>query len=257
METGIKKAALLDLDGTLLPMDTAQFMMAYTNHIAKCVSSWGIGLEPQELVEAIWRSTGAIAQSKDESSSNEDVFWQHLNQLTGVSRQEGEAYFRRYYMSNFSEIQVHCGFQPLVYDLLRDLRAKGYALAIATNPVFPRIAIEKRLTWAGIQDEPFALITDFESSRSAKPQAKYYLDVLEKLGAIPGNCLMIGNDARDDIIPTDALGLRCYMVTDCAMNQDQLPAHVANGNFNMLLRWVRALPEGAAETEMQKKKIDF
>ena len=144
-------------------------------------------------------------------------------------------------------MQVHCGFQPLVYDLLRDLRQRDYALVIATNPVFPKIAIEKRMTWAGVQDEPIALVTDYESCHGAKPQSRYYLEIMGKLGVSPENCIMIGNDARDDVLPTDALGLRCYMLTDCAMNRDLLPDHVANGSFNMLLRWVRAFPGAEAD----------
>lgn len=245
-----RKAALVDLDGTLLPMDTAQFMQAYTNHIAKCVNAWGIGLEAQELVEAIWRSAGALLQPRDGRDSNEALFWRTFTQLTGVTQKDGDAYFRRYYLSNFSEMQVHCGFQPLVYDLMRDPRRRDYAIAIATNPVFPRIGIEKRLTWAGLKDEEVALITDYESAHWAKPQREYYQEIAEKMGVAAEDCLMIGNDARDDIQPADGLGMRCYMMTDCAVNEDRRPAHVAYGNFNMLLRWVRALPEGTKEPDI-------
>lgn len=250
MAAKLAKAALIDLDGTLLPMDTGQFMQTYTSHVAKCICAWGAGLEPQEMVESIWRSMGALAQERDGTTTNEELFWRSFCQLTGLGRAETDAYFRRYYLSNFAEMQVHCGFQPLVYDLLGELRSRGYAVVIATNPVFPRIALEKRLDWAGVQGENLALITDYESSHWVKPQQAYYREIMQKMGVSAENCLMIGNDARDDMIPADSLGMRCYMVTDCAMNAERLPSHVANGSFNMLLRWVRALPEEEASGEL-------
>lgn len=247
MENTKGKAALVDLDGTLLPMDTSQFMQAYAKHAAKCLSAWGLGLEQQELVETLWRSMGALLQPREGEENNEQVFWRAFAQMSGVPRGTAEPYLNRYYLSNFAEMQVYCDFQPLVYDLLGELRRKGFDIVIATNPLFPRVALEKRMTWAGLQDEEIRLVTDWSVSHAAKPQQAYYLEILQTLGLPRKRCLMIGNDGRDDIAPVDALGMTAYMVTDCAMNADKRPPHVANGNFNMLLRWVRALPEEKGE----------
>ena len=39
--------------------------------------------------------------------------------------------------------------------LLRGLRERGYCLVLATNPIFPAVAVETRLGWVGLRPEDF------------------------------------------------------------------------------------------------------
>ena len=70
-------------------------------------------------------------------------------------------------------------------EIVHTLQGKGYQVAIATNPIFPRIATWSRLAWLGLSAGEFPLVTTFENSHFAKPNPRYYLEVCEKLGVRP------------------------------------------------------------------------
>jgi FMN phosphatase YigB (HAD superfamily) len=89
-------------------------------------------------------------------------------------------------------------------------------VAIATNPMFPRIAVEERLAWAGVPVEQFdyALVTTYENMHATKSHLAYYREILEKLGRRSGECLMVGDNWKMDIVPASAVGLQAYWVTE-------------------------------------------
>ena len=64
---------LFDLDGTLLPMDQEVFVKDYLNRLAAKMVPYGY--DPQMLVKAVWRGTGAMV-ANDGRKSNEAVFWE-------------------------------------------------------------------------------------------------------------------------------------------------------------------------------------
>lgn len=63
------------------------------------------------------------------------------------------------------------------------MKAKGYPLVLATNPLFPRMATLERVAWAGLDPADFVLITTFENCRFTKPNPGYFLEILEVIGA--------------------------------------------------------------------------
>mgnify|MGYP005665026413 CR=1 FL=1 len=93
-------------------------------------------------------------------------------------------------------------------------------IALATIPIFPLIAIEERMRWAGIQDFPFALVTSFEMMHSSKPHPEYYAEIAKLLNCKPEECLMIGNDYHDDMI-AKAVSMQTFLVTDFAMREEK------------------------------------
>ncbi len=234
------KAALIDLDGTLLPMDTPAFMCAFVTHIGEyCAAE--LGMDATALSELIWHATAGILAEKNPHASNADVFWARFEAHCRLPRGAAETIFARYYQGHFSVLAEKCSLQPLAQDLLRMLKERGYVLAVATNPIFPRVALEERLRWAGLSPGDFSYISDYHNSHSAKPNESYYEEILHALRADARQSVMIGNDATDDIIPARRLGMRCYFVTDYGMKARKCPKHVARGDFAMLLNWVRSL----------------
>ena len=63
-------------------------------------------------------------------------------------------------------------------------------MVLATNSIFPRIATENRIRWAGLEPDDFALITTYENSTYCKPNPAYYREVLGKLGLEAEECLV-------------------------------------------------------------------
>ena len=71
---------LLDLDGTLLPMDNDAFTKGYFKLLAAKLSPHGY--EPKQLVDAIWTGTAAMVKN-DGARSNEEVFWKIFADIYG------------------------------------------------------------------------------------------------------------------------------------------------------------------------------
>ena len=98
------------------------------------------------------------------------------------------------------------------------LKEKKYRIVLATNPVFPGIATESRIRWAGLQPSDFELYTTYENSHYCKPNVAYYEEILQKIGCRPEECVMIGNDVAEDMV-VQKIGMRAFLLTDCLINQ--------------------------------------
>ena len=88
---------------------------------------------------------------------------------------------------------------PASVETVHKLKECGYRVALATNPIFPHMATENRIRWAGLVPEDFEIYTTYEASTFCKPNPAYYLEVARTLGVKPEECLMVGNDATEDM----------------------------------------------------------
>ena len=112
---------------------------------------------------------------------------------------------------------------------------------LATNPFFPAIATESRIRWAGLAPEDFELYTTYEYCSYCKPNPKYYLEILEKIGVTPEECMMVGNDVTEDMI-TETLGMQVFLMTDWLINKENKDISVyPNGSYDELLAYVEEM----------------
>ena len=230
------KAVLFDLDGTLLPMDQDLFIKSYFKGIGKKLA--GFGYDGEKAVCTIWTSTMAMINN-DGTTSNEELFWKMAQEVGGMSRCDDEPKFNAFYKENFDELKRTCGYTPKAKQVVDILYEKGYMLALATNPVFPRIATQKRMGWAGLDKSQFALVTTYENCRYCKPNPAYYLDIVKELDMQPTECLMVGNDVREDMI-AQSLGMKVFLLTDCLINRDGKDiSEYPNGNLDDLITFVK------------------
>ena len=128
------------------------------------------------------------------------------------------------------------------------LKKKGYEIVLATNPVFPQMATWQRIDWAGVKPEDFSYITTFENSRRCKPNPEYFKELLDKLKKQPEDCMMVGNDVDDDMLSTDAFGMKNYLITDFLINRNnQDLSRWEHGSFEDFLLYAQGLPEVTRE----------
>ncbi len=114
-------------------------------------------------------------------------------------------------------------------------------MVLATNPIFPAVATQNRIRWAGLQPESFRLYTTYENSHYCKPNLKYYEEILQNIGFQPEECLMIGNDVTEDMV-TAKLGMRVFLLTDCLINQSGADlSPYPQGGFQELQAYLREL----------------
>ena len=154
----------------------------------------------------------------DGSRSNQEAFMDDFMEKLNVE-EEDEAQkikgrFDNFYQTDFKELAKYFKLdKETPAEIIKYLKSKGKKLVLATNPLFPVEAVEARLEWVNIDPTDFALITNYENMSYAKPNPEYYQEILEKIEESPDNCLMIGNDLKEDAIAS-RLGIETMIVED-------------------------------------------
>ena len=229
---------LFDLDGTLLPMDQEKFIHAYMTGLTRKAAMHGY--DPETVPGAIWAGTKAMMKN-DGLSRNDKVFWDTFSALCHKDARQDIAIFDEFYRKEFQDIRTVCGFDPRAAEAIRQIKAMGYQVALATNPLFPAIATHSRTRWAGLDPEDFDLITTYENSRHSKPNPAYYQDVMEALGVKAEECVMVGNDVGEDMV-AQKLCIRVFLLTDCLINKSGSDiAQYPHGSFPELMNFIRKL----------------
>lgn len=205
------KAVLFDLDGTLLDIDLSLFLREYFGLLGPAMST-SLGIEPKNALAAVMDATDRMCADLT-GDTNAAVFWDRFESVTGIGRQDGsfEADLERFYAEEFPSLRSSHGPMPGAQAVLSAARSAGMKVAIATNPIFPLVAIEERLRWAGIDPASPDLVTSFETSVATKPHAEYYRQIAAALGVSPDECLMVGDDSTLDMSAGE-IGMRTYYV---------------------------------------------
>ena len=169
------KTIFFDLDGTLLPMDQDIFLRDYLDQLAEKMAPYGY--EQQSLKNNIWTSTGAMVKNNG-TVTNEEAFWKTFSKLCGKDVRKDEAIFLDFYHNEFQEVRHSCGNDPRAAAVIQALKQQGYQLILATNPLFPAVATQSRVRWAGLNPDDFDWITTYENSSFCKPNTAYYQEML-------------------------------------------------------------------------------
>ena len=209
------KTILFDLDGTLLPMNQEDFIKAYFGLLAKKVSLYGYN--PDTLIKTIWQGISNMIKN-DGKETNEAVFWKTFENIYGTEALKDKFIFDEFYSKEFQDVSKSCGYTTYAKEIIEKVKGKGYKLVLATNPIFPSIATESRMRWAGINPSDFEVYTTYENSHHSKPNLQYYKDILGKIGCRADECLMVGNDVDEDMIAS-SLGMKTFLLTDCLINK--------------------------------------
>jgi FMN phosphatase YigB (HAD superfamily) len=205
------QAILFDLDDTLLGNNMETFLPAYFGILSQHADGM---LEKKLFLQELLRGTRAMMEDVDPLLTNRDVFWGSFCGRTGLDRVALEPFFERFYREEFGRLRRVTENRPTAVSLVQYAFEQDLQVVIATNPLFPLIAIEQRLEWAGIpvSDYPYALVTAYENMHFAKPHPAYYREILAMIECEPQSALMVGNEWDSDIAPAVAAGIHAYWV---------------------------------------------
>lgn len=233
------KAILFDLDGTLLPMESLdEFIAAFLRDVSADAAR--LGFDPRALAGAVWEATGAVIRN-DGSRSNDAAFHEVIRARYGERTAELDRLFDDYYRGRFNELAALCGRDPVVAETVAALKQKGLTLVLASKPIFPLVAQQARMRWAGVDPADFAHVTGAENSAFCKPAPAYYAEILDKLGLKPDECLMIGNDVEDDLT-AEQVGVPVFLTTDWLINRPGTDlSSLPHGRFKDVLGYVESL----------------
>lgn len=222
------QAVLFDMDGTFIPQDLHEFMSGIVRE--QCLSMHEFGISPEQLEKATMASAYAMLRN-DGSETNEEAFWRQFSAILGISREKLEPSVLDFYEHGFERTRRYTGENPLAPAAVAAAHRVAPHVAVATNPVFPLSTQRIRMSWVGLKESDFDLVTSYEQDRFCKPNPAYYLSVCERLGVEPEACLMIGNDEHEDMYACSLVGMDRYLVTDCRIRDPEHPYSGKQGTF--------------------------
>lgn len=210
----MKKTVMFDLDGTLLPFVQEEFIKLYFGGLCKKLAPHGY--DPDGVVKNVWRGTKAMTEN-DGSRLNSEAFWE-LFRAAFPDKADVREFCDDFYTKEFDAVKSCLKYVPNHKPMIESLKSAGAEVVLATNPLFPECAVKTRLAWVGLSNEDFRYITHYDNSTFCKPNPKYFTELLEKLGREPAECVMVGNSVPEDILPTRALGIESFLLTEFAEN---------------------------------------
>ncbi|MDK2930171.1 MAG: hypothetical protein PWR07_302 [Bacillota bacterium] len=235
------RAILFDLDGTLVHYDFDTFVKEYLVALGAKLANM---VEPGLLVRQVMKSTDAMVRNLDPRKTNREVFAEDFFPAIGIPEDVLMPVFDDFYRSDFPQIKDRLGIRahPAARRMIERLISRGLEVVIATNPVFPLIAIEERMRWGGLEGLPYRLVTSYETMHFCKPNREYYEEVLALIGRTPEECFMVGNDVEEDII-AGTLGMKTYLVEDFLLDRGRAQNHPDfRGTFEELVDFMERGP---------------
>jgi len=207
------RAILFDLDDTLLENNMERFLKGYFGLLAPHVAQL---VPPDKFMPALLAATRAMVENADPTVTNQQAFIADFFPRVGRTAEEMMPVFDDFYATQFGKLRSQARTLPEARPVVQAAFDAGCDVVIATNPLFPETAIRQRMEWAGVADFPFKLVTSYEVMHSCKPHARYYTEIVERLGRQPGECVMVGDDWSNDIAPALQAGLRAYWINTSA-----------------------------------------
>jgi FMN phosphatase YigB (HAD superfamily) len=237
-------AILFDLDDTLLESDIGRFLPAYIKSLGKFMAP---SLDPALLTKALMAGTQSMLDNSDPEITLQQAFDSVFFSMIGLDRARLAPEFDRFYREHYSLLADLTGKLELAPRAVECAFARRWKVVVATNPLFPLIAAEERLRWAGIDpaNTPFDLVTAYETMHFAKPRPEYVAEILGRIVAQPAEAVFIGNDPSEDIAPARALGLASYLV-----RRDSDPAAKAEPGEGTLAELAASLAAESGDPEI-------
>ena len=219
------KTVMFDLDGTLLPMDNDEFASGYFKFLVRKMAPRGY--EGRALIKAVWGGTAAMVKNDGSRTYGEESL-------------KDRALFEEFYATDFICAKDFCGYTPRAAEAVARVKELGGRTVLATNPIFPDTATRSRMEWAGLAPEDFELYTTYENIGWCKPNPEYFREVMRRLDLRPEDCIMVGNDADEDMA-AEKTGMKVFLLTDCLINKSGADiGKWPHGGFDELMAFLEA-----------------
>lgn len=231
---------LLDLDDTCLGNSMDTFLPAYLQALGEHLSEV---ISPEEMLPALLASTQEMLANQRPDRTLKQVFDSNFFTKLGSNPEDFTDHFESFYSDVFPSLKSLTQYRPEAVSMVEEAFRRGYSVAIATNPLFPRTAILQRLEWAGLSpnEYPFSLIPSYETSYFAKPNPAFFTETLSLLGWPEGPVVMVGDNMEHDIIPAKMLGIGTFWINNGErVIEDEYDESNGYGSLEDLLPWIDA-----------------
>lgn len=204
------RAVLFDLDGTLLSINLERFLGRYFSALREVTAGYAGDGQADAIMGAIQGAVRAMCEPHPDAT-NLHVFESEFERVSGTVLADVWPAYERFYADVFPSLADGAGPALGAHEAVRTALGLGLPVAVATNPIFPRVAVQHRLAWAGLGDVDFSTVTSYENMFACKPHGAYFRQVATQLGVDPTECIMVGDDRYLDL-PAADVGMRTFYV---------------------------------------------
>jgi FMN phosphatase YigB (HAD superfamily) len=237
---------LLDLDDTLLDTNLDTFLPVYFKKLAAHMASY---VEPEKFIRAMLHNTQIMYANIRSDQTLEQVFSADFYPNIGFEQAALAKPIDQFYDDVYPTLKSLTTPRPEAVELVEWAFSKGWNVAIATDPLFPRKANLHRLRWAGLDPEryPFTLISDFQSFHFAKVSVAFYPEFLARMGWTDGPMLMVGDSLERDILPAKKAGVPAFWLSDDKLESKN---DIQQGSFGELMKFLES-------TDLSTLKVNY
>lgn len=204
------QAVLFDLDGTLIDVDMNLFVPAYLRRLTHYMSEQ---VKPGQAVQSLHHAVAAMFANTDATRTLESLLFEVLESELSILPEQYIECLGKFFENDLEELRYLVTGHPLSSQLVESSLARGWKVVLATNPIFPRKAIDARLAWAGLDSAAFHHVTAYETAHFCKPNALFFEEVLDYLQIPAEACLMVGNDTLHDLSACQVGMQTCLLTT--------------------------------------------
>lgn len=212
IDLGNIQAVLFDLDGTLIDVDMNQFVPRYLHRLTEYMSDQ---VSPLRATQALHDAVAAMFANTDADRTLESLLLQILDVELSVSPERYAECLEQFYRNDLAAFRPLVTGHPLSPRLIEASRARGWKVVLATNPIFPRVVIDARLTWGELDREAFHHVTAYETAHFCKPNPDFFGELLDHLRLPAQACLMVGNDTLHDLSASQVGMQTCLLTPWC------------------------------------------
>jgi len=204
------RGILFDLDGTLLDIDLQRFLGDYFEALREATLGYAGPEAVDVIMEAVQLGTRAMMEPHP-GTTNAVAFADTFESVCGTPFASVKSTYDLFYAEVFPTLANGASAAAGARRAIETAQELDLRVVIATNPIFPRLAVEHRLAWAGLGGAGLEVLTTYENMHSTKPQPDYFRQSAALIGVEPRHCLMVGDDRYLDM-PAADIGMRTYYV---------------------------------------------
>ena len=197
-------------------MNEDEFVREYFSLL--CKRFVPLGYDKDRLIKTFWAGTKKMT-GNDGTRTNEEVFWEVFSKEYGTEKLKDKVLFDDFYLTDFKKIKAFCRENEWARKIINFVKEAELKTILASNPVFPKAGMITRLEFVGLKGEDFDYVSGYETSDYAKPNPKYFSELLSQNGLSADEVIFFGNNEKEDIEPASAAGIRSYAIGDCVIRK--------------------------------------
>lgn len=218
-EVSMIKAVIFDMDGVIIDSELVYLEKMW---------EFGKTKNPDMRLEQLYPMVGA--SKADAWSVLADAIGQ--GQTWEEAREELKAHVDVYADVDYRKI-----FRSEMLDILRELKADGYKLAVASSTQLP--LVERVMRENEIIDY-FQILVSGGQFKKSKPDPEIYLYTAERLGVQPEECLAV-EDSTFGVLAGHRAGMTVAALKDDRFHFDQSPADYRMDRLTEVLEILKEL----------------